>query len=180
MVFGSSRPPPCLQSNSRSRGAGPGHKALTFRSCAGRQVAPSANSATDIRPNSADSVKIRHRGNSEVTGEDGDTTRPSAWKSASDTQHVPIAQSWSDAHWLTVLPGSLTIVPSTIRIVLLIASSSRYAMFSRSNSKHNKRNHSTLLRRRLSKATSEMSVQFASLTAYNRLPQRVTTRHMLQ
>src|SRR2546429_347413 len=54
-------------------------------------------------------------GNSEVTGEDGDTTRHSAQKSASDTQHVPIAQSWSDVHWLPVLPGSLTIVPSTIR-----------------------------------------------------------------
>src|ERR1035438_2814509 len=30
-------------------------------------------------------------------------------------------------HWLPVLPGSLTIVPSTIRITRVVASSSRYA-----------------------------------------------------
>jgi len=65
-------------------------------------------------------------------------------------------------HWLLVLSGSLTIVPSTIRIVRLIASSSRYATFSRSNSIDNKRSPSSLLRRRLSKATSEMSAQVAA------------------
>src|SRR6266446_1154236 len=34
-------------------------------------------------------------------------------------------------HWLPVLHGSLTIVPSTIRIARLVASSSRHATFSR-------------------------------------------------
>src|SRR5580704_8642802 len=66
-------------------------------------------------------------------------------------------------HWLPVLPDSLTIVPSTIRIVRLIPFSSRYPPFSRNNSIHNQRSHSSLFCRRLSKATSEMSVQFASL-----------------
>jgi hypothetical protein len=66
-------------------------------------------------------------------------------------------------HWLPVLPGSLTIVPSTIRIVRLKESARRYTTFSRSNLIHNKRSQSSLLRRRLSKATSEMSAQCASL-----------------
>src|SRR5579872_2339649 len=83
-------------------------------------------------------------------------------------------------HWLPALPGSLTIVLSTIRIERLVVSSSRYATFSLSNLIHNRRSQSSLLRRRLSKATSEISVQFASLARTTVSQQRVTPRHMQQ
>src|SRR5437899_3363471 len=83
-------------------------------------------------------------------------------------------------HWLPVLPGSLTTVPSTTRIGPSGVPSSPETPFSRSNSRHKVRSHSSLFRNRLSKADIRNAGPVRQSSVHHSFAQRVTACNVEQ